>query len=90
MLGEAVGSTGVAAYLINAGSGITMIGASEAGTAVGALMLCTLLGVRWAIGRWEKAKRRWWEDWSRVGEGLGRDSEVSSSAPDTSLEALHE
>jgi hypothetical protein len=83
MLGGVVGGAGVAAYLINAGSGIAMVGASEAGTAVGALMLCTLLGVRWAVGRWEKAKRRWWEDWSRVGEGLGRDLEVSSSTPDT-------
>lgn len=78
MLGGAVGGVGVAAYLINTGGGIAMIGASEAGTAVGALMFCTLLGVRWAVGRWEKAKRRWWEDWSRVGEGLGRELEVSS------------
>lgn len=42
-------------------------------------MLCIMLGVRWAVGTWERAKKRWWEDWVRVGEGLGRDLEVSST-----------
>jgi hypothetical protein len=50
--------------------------AMDAGTAVGGGMLVALLGVRVAIGRWEKAKQRWWEDWTRVGEGLGRDLKV--------------
>ncbi|KAF8650396.1 hypothetical protein AX16_005204 [Volvariella volvacea WC 439] len=29
--------------------------------------------VRWAVGKWDKAKRRWWDDWHRVGSGLDRD-----------------
>jgi hypothetical protein len=81
MLGGIVGGTGIVAYLLGSESGVAMVGASEAGTAVGVLMLCTLLGVRWAVGKWERAKKRWWEDWSRVGEGLRRDIEVSSFTP---------
>ncbi|KAI0766512.1 hypothetical protein BC629DRAFT_1583679 [Irpex lacteus] len=42
-------------------------------TAVGAGMLVCAVGVRWMVGRWERAKRRWWRDWERVGEGLERD-----------------
>ncbi|KAJ8696374.1 hypothetical protein PTI98_006248 [Pleurotus ostreatus] len=42
-------------------------------TALGVGVLSTLVGVRWAVGRWEKAKKRWWEDWHRVGDGLARD-----------------
>ncbi|KAI4521848.1 hypothetical protein K525DRAFT_279147 [Schizophyllum commune Loenen D] len=43
------------------------------GTAAGAGVLLALASVRVAIGRWEKAKRRWWGDWKRVSEGLERD-----------------
>jgi hypothetical protein len=56
MLGGVVGGAGVAAYSINAGNGIAMIGASEAGTSVGALMLCTLLGVRWQLADGRRRK----------------------------------
>ncbi|PIL35867.1 hypothetical protein GSI_01527 [Ganoderma sinense ZZ0214-1] len=42
-------------------------------TAVGVGMLGAAIGVRWAVGRWERAKRRWWKDWDRVGDGLERD-----------------
>ena len=48
------------------------------GTAIGIMMLWSVLGVRWAVGKWERAKKRWWEDWYRVVEGLGRDLEVGS------------
>ncbi|KAJ8509068.1 hypothetical protein ONZ45_g8732 [Pleurotus djamor] len=47
--------------------------ALDATTALGTGVLTALVGVRWAIGRWEKAKKRWWEDWLRVGDGLSRD-----------------
>ena len=60
-------------YVVNA-----FVVEGSAGTAVGVFMLCTVLGVRWAVGKWERAKRRWWEDWSRVVEGLERDLEVRS------------
>lgn len=42
-------------------------------TGLGAGAIFALLGIRWAMGRWQKAKKRWWEDWRRVGEGLDRD-----------------
>jgi hypothetical protein len=74
MLGGLVGGAGIVVYLLGIGSGIA---ATSAGTAVGVSMLCTLLGVRWAVGKWERAKKRWWADWWRVGEGLRRDLEVS-------------
>ena len=47
--------------------------------AMGAGTLSFVLGLRWAVGRWERAKRRWWESWDRVDEGLERDLEVGCS-----------
>jgi len=44
---------------------------------LGAGLLGAALGVRWSLGRWEKAKKRWWEDWNRIGDGLGRDLKVN-------------
>lgn len=41
-------------------------------TAWGIGMLGAIAGVRWAIGRFEGAKRKWWKDYNRVGEGLER------------------
>lgn len=32
--------------------------------------------VRWAVGKWEKEKKKWWADWERIGQGLGRDLQV--------------
>jgi len=46
---------------------------TEAGTAFGVGMLAALLSVRWVVGKWERGKKRWLEDWRRVGDGLGRD-----------------
>src|ERR1700691_728559 len=66
MLGGVVGGAGIAAYLLVAESGVWTAGASGPGTAVGFFMLCTLWGVRRAVGKWERAKKRWWEDWSRI------------------------
>ena len=49
----------------------------ETESAVGLGLLTASVGVRWAVGRWERAKRRWWKDWDRVGQGLERDLKVS-------------
>ncbi|KAI0075753.1 hypothetical protein K474DRAFT_1646119 [Panus rudis PR-1116 ss-1] len=49
----------------------------EGQTAMGLGAFGAAAGIRWAVGRWEKAKRRWWQDWDRVGEGLARDLEAS-------------
>ena len=45
-------------------------------TAVGAGMLIAVLGLRMMVGKWDKAKKRWWRDLERVGEGLERDLKV--------------
>jgi hypothetical protein len=45
-------------------------------TMVGTGMLSAVLGLRWAVGAWEKAKKRWWQDCDRVGQGLSRDLKV--------------
>ncbi|KAH9858968.1 hypothetical protein C2E23DRAFT_872949 [Lenzites betulinus] len=60
-----VSELGLAGGFINVGMG--------AETAVGAGMLGAALGVRWAVARWDRARKRWWKDWDRVCEGLDRD-----------------
>ncbi|KIL65908.1 hypothetical protein M378DRAFT_10491 [Amanita muscaria Koide BX008] len=45
----------------------------EPTTAVGLGAFGALASLRWAIGKWERAKKRWWEDWIRIGHGLERD-----------------
>ena len=48
----------------------------DAGTAVGIGILSAVASIRWAGGKWEKSKKRWWQNWSRVSEGLDRDLKV--------------
>ncbi|KAK2464209.1 hypothetical protein APHAL10511_003666 [Amanita phalloides] len=45
----------------------------EPSTAVGLGVFGALASIRWAVEKWERAKRRWWEDWRRVCHGLERD-----------------
>lgn len=45
----------------------------ELETAVGTGMMISAFGVWWMVGRWEKAKKKWWRDWERIGQGLERD-----------------
>ncbi|KAI0030809.1 hypothetical protein K488DRAFT_87440 [Vararia minispora EC-137] len=49
----------------------------DVSTAVGAGLLVAVGGLRWAIGRWEKARRAWLGDWRRMLEGAERDIKVS-------------
>ncbi|KAI0744207.1 hypothetical protein C8Q80DRAFT_884452 [Daedaleopsis nitida] len=76
MSGSVLGGAGIAwagwATELQLLGGMVDVGMSTE-TAVGAGMLCAAVGVRWAVGRWERAKRRWWKDWDRIGEGLDRD-----------------
>lgn len=44
--------------------------------ALGAGALGAVVGLRWGVGRWERAKKRWWDGWVRIGEGLERDLQV--------------
>jgi hypothetical protein len=57
------------------GAGLTGV---DTGTYMGVGMLSALLGVRWAVGKWEKEKSAWWGDWKRIGDGLDRDLKVCS------------
>lgn len=57
--------------------GISLIGMSLGGeTIVAAGVLAGVAGLRWSVGSWEKAKRKFWADWERVGKGLERDLTV--------------
>lgn len=54
--------------------------ATQGETVIGVGMLGAVVGVRWAVGRFERAKKKWLSDYDRVGEGLERDLRVSSDA----------
>jgi hypothetical protein len=73
-MGSVVGGFGSVALLQLFGLITTGL---ETGTAVGGGAFIMLLGVRWAMGRWEKAKSRWLEDLRRVEDALSRDIPVS-------------
>ena len=45
------------------------------GAAFGALG--ALIGIRWAVGSWVRARASWWSAFKRIGEGLGRDMQDS-------------
>lgn len=56
---------------------VSLIGMNLGGeTIVGAGVLAGVVGLRWSVGTWEKAKRKFWADWERVGNGLARDLTV--------------
>lgn len=82
--GAGVSWAGWIGYLAGTEESFLGIIGMDAGTAMGVGLLSVAVGVRWAIGRWEKAKRRWWEDWERVGQGLGRDLRVCAMVPTSS------
>jgi len=45
--------------------------------AAGAGLLVAAAGVRWAIGRWDKARKGWRADWGRVREAAERDVQAA-------------
>jgi len=56
---------------------ISILGLNVGGeTVVGAGVFAGVVGLRWSMGRWEGAKRKFWADWERVGKGLERDLTV--------------
>jgi len=77
-LGSATTSLGVLwANWVGLIGDISLLGLNLGGeTVVGAGILASVAGVRWSVGRWEKARRKFWADWERVGKGLGRDLTV--------------
>jgi hypothetical protein len=50
--------------------------AMETGTATGVGALLAVGSIRWAVGKWERAKQRWTQDAGRISEGLARDIQV--------------
>jgi hypothetical protein len=53
----------------------------EPTTAIGLGLFGALASMRWAAGKWERTKKRWWEDWERLSQGLGRDLKVGAFVP---------
>ncbi|KAJ6596957.1 hypothetical protein DFH09DRAFT_1272473 [Mycena vulgaris] len=70
--GMTVSWAGWVGYLMNA-DGILGSLMLEPGTAVATGVLISLLGVRWAAWRWDRGRKRWWEDFRRVAGGLNQD-----------------
>lgn len=65
------GSVGVGAV-----SGVLMF-MQQVGEVLGAgMLLGAAAGFRWAIGRWDKMRKMWRADWTRVKEAAERDVEV--------------
>ena len=63
---------------------VSLLGLNFGGeTIVGVGILGSVAGLRWSVGRWEKAKREFWADWERVGKGLERDLTVRFTPPDS-------
>ena len=79
-LGSATTSLGVLwANWVGLIGDVSLLGLNLGGeTVVGAGILVGVVGVRWSVGRWERAKKKFWADWERVGKGLGRDMTVRS------------
>ncbi|KDR75155.1 hypothetical protein GALMADRAFT_69641 [Galerina marginata CBS 339.88] len=74
--GVGIGWAGWLGWLVGSGEGLLGFVGMETETAIGFGILSAVASIRWAAGRWEKAKKRWWQDWTRVGEGLDRDLKV--------------
>ena len=76
MSGAAIAWAGWAEHLGIIGGALST--GMQAETALGAGMLVAALGMRLMVGRWDKAKRRWFRDCDRAGKGLERDLKVST------------
>ncbi|KAF8894092.1 hypothetical protein BD779DRAFT_1505224 [Infundibulicybe gibba] len=60
-------------WLSSGGEGLMGVIGMDAMTAMGAGILGALVGIRWSVGKWEKSKKKWWDDWARVSAGMSRD-----------------
>ncbi|KAG1776979.1 hypothetical protein EV702DRAFT_297317 [Suillus placidus] len=77
VFGGMFGGAGVGWWFAFGESALSVGAGSEAGTALGAGALVAVASIRWAVGKWERAKRKWVEDADRVGQGLKRDLKVT-------------
>ncbi|KAJ3866620.1 hypothetical protein EV359DRAFT_36204 [Lentinula novae-zelandiae] len=71
--GMGLGWVGWLGWLTGSGEGLLGLVTVDGTTTIGLGMLIAVAGVRWGVGKWERAKKTWWGDWHRVGEGLERD-----------------
>lgn len=74
--GIGVSWAGWLGWMTGSGEGLLGFVGTDAGTAMGLGLLTAVASIRWAIGSWEKSKKRWWQDWARAAEGLDRDLKV--------------
>lgn len=74
--GVGVGWAGWLGWLLGSGEGMLGFSGIDPSTTIGVGMLVVVASIHWSIGSWEKAKKTWWKDWRRVGEGLERDLKV--------------
>jgi len=77
--GVGISWAGWLGWFLGSGEGLLGYMGMETGTAVGVGVLSTLTSIRWAVGKWEKSKKRWWQDWKRVAEGMDRDLRVCAT-----------
>jgi len=75
LAGASISWVGWLGWLVGNADGLVGVIGLDASAAMGIGVLVGLAGIRWGVGKWERAKRRWMADWSRVGAGLGRDLE---------------
>lgn len=66
-------SFGSTAASFTSGASLCAYGVFDIPSGIAASALGSLLGLRWAVGSWAKARRRWWGAFDRVGESLERD-----------------
>ncbi|KAI6166145.1 hypothetical protein EDD17DRAFT_124319 [Pisolithus thermaeus] len=72
-----LGGAGVSWWLA-IGSHILSFGpGAEIASAVGVGAIIAVSSLRWAVGKWERAKRRWMQDLERVSDGTKRDLKTS-------------
>ncbi|XP_006460768.1 hypothetical protein AGABI2DRAFT_203958 [Agaricus bisporus var. bisporus H97] len=90
LLGMSIGTTGGSGITWAGWMGYLMQSAGEPGTGIwnvvgmgmdpmtgiGVGLLGIVGSVRWAVGGWEREKKKWWVDWERIGQGLERDLKI--------------
>ncbi|KAG6850954.1 hypothetical protein H0H93_005823 [Arthromyces matolae] len=75
--GATIGWAGWLGWLAGHGEGLLGAVGLDSATAIGIGLLIAISSIRLGVGQWERAKRRWWEDWERIVDGLGRDLRVT-------------
>lgn len=83
--GVGIGWAGWLGWLTGPTEGLLGLVAADATTYLGVGILTAVAGIRWGVGKWERAKKNWWADWKRIGDGLERDLSVCIGGPVLSI-----